>query len=75
MGKARRMQKAIERREREYALLAARRAGMTPPAPGSLKEGDICPCGCGGVMTDVGGVLTALTFDMVGPDGRVVRVG
>jgi hypothetical protein len=62
-------QRTIERAwRRRLEKQARRRASMPPPAPGSLSEGDICPCGCGGVMTDVAGTLTALTLDFAEGD-------
>lgn len=47
---------------------------MAPPKPGTLKPGDICPCGCGGRMQYVDGVLTAVTIDVVGRGGHRTRV-
>jgi hypothetical protein len=71
MGIAARIEKKWRREMRE---LARRRATMTPPKPGSLKPGDICPCGCGGRMEYVDGVLTAVTVDIVGRGGRRLRM-
>jgi hypothetical protein len=71
MGIAARIEKKWRR---ELRAQAARRRSMAPPAPGSLKPGDICPCGCGGRMQYVDGVLTAVTIDVVGRGGQRTRL-
>lgn len=54
--------------------VAEKRATMEPPAPGSLKVGDICPCGCGGRMELVNGILTAVTAQLAMPDGSRISL-